>query len=221
MDKITVICLGVLCVLMAVVYTIYGQKSGWQGLLVRGLAILSCIALTLVSASLRSITNALPIFVTIGLAILLLSETLKVSNFAGDKAQTVVSGILTSVAFISIALGGMSLSEFSIFALLGGIFFGVGFGLVVCAIKKYKGIDKVLSEVFSFMAIGFILGFGLMAILSSIHTLSAVCMLGGGLVLLFQKFMLSLGKGGKVISYIANALFVVAIAVISLSIYLY
>ena len=71
------------------------------------------------------------------------------------------------------------------------------------------------------MSIGLILGFGLMAVISSTHNLSAICTLGGGLVLLFYKLMLSLGKGGKIITYIANALFIIGLTAITLSIYLY
>lgn len=221
MITIPVICLGVLCFLMAIVYTIYGQKGGWQGLLVRGLAILSCIGLVQVCASLKSLTNVLPIFVTIGLAILLLGEAIKVVGVASDKAQNVTTGILNSLGFISISLGGLTLSEFSLFALLGSIFFGVAFGFILCAIKKYKTKEKIFMEILSFTSIGFILGFGLMAVVSSSHTFSAYCMLGGGLILLFQKFMLALGKGGKAISYIGNALYILALTAISFSIYLY
>lgn len=221
MNTIPVICLGALCFIMAVAYTIFGQKGGWQGLAVRGLAIVSCVALAQVSGSLKSLTNALPIFITIGLSVLILGEALKVTNVANEKAQTIASGVINSVGLILISLGGLSLSEFNIFAILGGLLFGVGFGLIVCAIKKYKTKDKVFFEIFSFMSIGLILGFGLMAVISSTHNLSAICTLGGGLVLLFYKLMLSLGKGGKIITYIANALFIIGLTAITLSIYLY
>lgn len=221
MNMIPVICLGVLCLLMAFVYTVFGQKGGWQGLLIRGLAIISCIALVQVSASLKTLTNALPIFVTVGLSILLLCEAIKVTGVASDKAQKVTTGILNSLGFISIALGGLTLSEFSIFALLGSIFFGIAFGFILCAIKKYNSKEQILMEILSFMSIGFILGFGIMAVVASSHTFSALCMLGGGLILLFQKFMLALGKGGKAITYIGNALYIIALTAISLSIYLY
>lgn len=221
MNTLPIICLGALCLIMAVAYTIYGNHSGWQGLVVRGLALSSCIALAQVSGSLKNLTNALPIFITIGLSILILSEALKITNVASDKAQTIASGVINAVGLIIISLGGLSLSEFNIFAVVGGLLFGVAFGLIVCAIKKYKTKDKVFFEIFSFMSIGLVLGFGLMAILHSSHNLSAICTLGGGLVLLFQRLMLSLGKGEKTISYIGNALFIIGLTAITLSIYFY
>ena len=221
MNTLPIICLGALCLLMAIVYTAYSKKNGWQGLLVRGLAVVSCLALTQVSASLKALSNALPIFVTIGLAVLVLSESLKVADDEKGKSQTLVAGVFNSLGFALIALGGLSLSEFNFFAVLGGIFFGVAFGFIVCAIKKYKAKEKVLAEIFSFTAIGLILGFGLMAVVSSTHILSAICMLGGGVVLLFQKLMLALGRGGKTITAIANFFYIIALTAISLSIYLY
>lgn len=221
MNIIPVVCLGILCLLMAVMYTLFGQKTGWQGLLVRGLAVLSCIILSLVSANLKAINNALPLFTIIGMSLLVLSEALKVADFENKRAELITFGILNSVGFVCIALGGMTLAEFNIFAILGGIFLGVACGLILCAIKKYKKIERVLVEIFSFMSMGFILGFGLMAILSSAHIYSGICMLVGGILLIAQKFLHSLDKGGKVVLKIANAMYIVSLAVIALSIYLY
>ena len=221
MKIIPVICLGVLCLLMAIVYTVFSQKSGWQGLLVRGLAILSCILFSQISANLNAINNALPLFTILGLSLLILCETLKVAGIASEKAQVVTFGALNSVAFTLISLSALSLGEFNAFALIGGVFFGIAGGLLVCAIKKYKKVYRVFSEIFTFMAIGFIIGFGLMSILSTTHFLSAICMLAGGTFLLLARLINGLSKGGKVSSYISNALFIIGLTVISLATFLY
>ena len=220
METISIVCLCVLCALMAAGHALFGQKTGWQGLVVRGASILSCIALALVSANFKGLTNALPLFVTLGLSILVLGEALK-DKVPNEKTQRFVSGIVGSLGFILIALGGLSLSQFNMFALIGGVFFGIALGFIVCGIKKYKTIDNVLNEIFSFMSIGFILGFGLMAFVSSTHLLSAICMLGGGVILVFQKLVSALGKNGTVTNAISNLLFMLALTAISLSIYLY
>ena len=220
MNNIPVLCLGAVCLLMAIMYTIFGQKGGWQGLLVRGLAIVSCLALALVSANLKSITHALPLFVTIGFALLLLSEALKVAGIEDEKANIVTFGVLNSVGFVSIALGGMALGEFNYFAIVGGVFLGIALGCIVCAVKKYKKPARVFVEIFTYMSMGFIVGFGLMSVLGSSHFYSSVCMLGGGVLLIVQKLMTSLGKG-KAVTYIANALYIIALTALSVTIYLY
>ena len=221
MNMISIISLGALCLIMAVLNIFFGERKNWQGLLVRGLAIASCIALVQVCASLKSLSNVLPLFVTLGLVILVLVEALKFADAENEKSNVIARTALAAVGFVLIACAGISLSEFNIFALLGGVAFGVAFGLIVCAIKKYKLPAQIFSEIFFFMSVGLILGFALMGIITSTHMISAICLLGGGIVLLFQKFMYVLGKGGKALVNLANFLYVVALTAISLSIYFY
>ncbi len=221
MNIIPIICFGVLALAMAGVYTFFSQKSGWQGLLVRGLAVLSCIALAQISGSLRAITNAFPLFVTLGLRVLVLAEALKVGGIENEKARDVTFGALNGSAFLLISLGGLSLGEFNIFAVLGGVFLGVALGMLVCAIKKYKTLHRVIGEISAFTGMGFVLGFGLMALLSTTHVLSAIFMIAGGALLIASRLMLTLSKGGKVVTMIANAMYALALAIIALSIYLY
>jgi len=156
MNIVPMIFLGVLCLLMAVMYIVFNNKSNWQGLLVRGLAVVSCIVFSLVSSTTKSINNAFPLFTIVGLSVLVLSEALKVAGIADEKSNLITFGLLNSSAFTIIAFGGLALSEFNIFALLGGIFFGVADGLIVCAIKKYKTIERVVIEIISFISFGFI-----------------------------------------------------------------
>lgn len=220
METFSIVSLSLLCALMAVGYAIFGHKTGWKGLVVRGSAILSCVALSLVSANFKSLTNALPLFLTLGLCVLVLAEALK-DKVENEKTQRVVYGLACGLGFILISLGGLSMSQFNIFALLGGIFFGVAFGLIVCGIKKYKSANEVLTEILHFTAIGFILGFGLMGLVSYTHITSSICLLGGGLVLLFQKLVVTLGRGGKTEVAISNLLYILALVAISFTIYLY
>jgi len=220
METISIVSLSILCALMAVGYALFGHKTGWQGLVVRGASILACLALSLVSANFKSLTNALPLFLILGLCVLILAEALK-DKVENQKSQNVVYGALSGVGFVLISLGGLSLSQFNIFALLGGIFFGIAFGLIVCGIKKHKTTDKILTEILYFISLGFILGFSIMGVVSSTHIFSAICMLGGGLILLFQKLVATLGKGSKVEVAISNFLYIFALIIISLSIYLF
>lgn len=221
MNIIPIVCFGVVALIMAVVYTVFARKTGWQGLLVRGLAILSCIALVQISANLKAIGNALPIFMTLGLAVLLLSEALKVAGINNEKTSIAVFGVLNSVGFALIACSGLALAEFNIFAVVGGILLGIAGGMLVCAIKKYKSVERVFSEIFTFMGIGFILGFGLMSMLTSSHVITSICMIGGGALLLAHRFMFAFAQKNKTVKHIADLLYILGLLVISVSIYLY
>ncbi len=221
MNIIPIICFGVLALAMAGVYTFFSQKTGWQGLLVKGLTILSCVALASTSGNLKAINNAYPLFVTLGLCVLVLCEALKVVGIENEKASDTTFGALNGLAFILISLGGLSLGEFNIFAVLGGVFLGVALGMLVCAIKKYKTFYRALCEILSFMGMGFIVGFGLMALLSTSHLASSILMIAGGAMLIASRLMQTLSKGGKVIIMITNAMYATALAIIAFSIFLY
>ena len=220
MEQIVFILLSVLCAGMGGVYTAFYKKTGWQGILVRGLTIVSLIALPLTTANIKSLNNALPIFVCLGLVFLLMTETLFASNNLDAKPKELVFSILYSVGNVLLSLGTLSLAQFNGFGFAGGILLGLGVGLVVCAIKKYKAFYPVIVEILVYSSIGLILGFGLMAVLSSKHMVSAVFMMVAGVTLLAQRIMTSFEKG-KVMGYIANGLYVLSLLLISMTIFFY
>lgn len=221
MDIISIISLSVLCLLMAVLYMFYGEKTSWQAILVRGLAIFSCIALLQILASLKNISNALSLFLTLGFSLLLVYEILKFAVIESEKAKYIISTVLYSISLLLIAFGGLSVCEFNIFSLVGGIAFGIAIGFIICSIKKYKSPYKIFSETFSFIAIGCNLGFGLMGIIASNHIVSAICILGGGLIFFLQKILYIFSNSRKLTIGISNFLYIFALILISLSVYFY
>ena len=220
MELIVFILLSVLCVGMSGVYTAFHKKTGWEGILVRGLTIVSLIALPLIMANIKSLNNALPIFVCLGFSFLLMTETLFASNNLIAKPKELVFSILYATGNTLLSLGTLSLAQFNGFGFAGGLLFGLGVGFVICAIKKYKAFYPVIVEVLVYGSIGLILGFGLMAVLSSKHIISAIFMLVAGVLLLSQRVMKNFEKG-TVMGYISSGIYVLSLLLISMTIFFY
>lgn len=211
----------VLCVGMNVVYTLFCKSKGYKGLLVRGLTILSCLGLALISSNLNSLTNSLPLLVFFGLALMLMSEAMIVSEIDEEKPKMIVFGVLSCASNLMFALSTMSISEFNVFAFFGGILLGVGLGCVVCAIKKYKKWYQVLSTLLTFSAIGFFLSEAVYGVLASSHLITATIMVGAAVLMLVQKFIKCFVQEGTAAYYVASAFYVLASILISCSIYFY
>ena len=220
MTMIPFICLAVVCVALGAVKTIFNSLVGWKGILVRGLSIISILVFALVIANLEGISNALTLFVDIGFAVLLLAEVVYVSMEDDNKLKPVVNGVFLAISCVLFALSAVSLAEFSLLAFLGGLFAGVGVGLIVCAPKKNKGLNHVLMNVLTFACIGVFVGFGVSSVLLSKHLITSVCLLAGGVLLLVNRILIVTGNG-KVAKKIAEALSALALIAISASIYFY
>mgnify|MGYP005779488647 CR=1 FL=1 len=220
MVLIPYICLCVVCVLMSVIYTLYYDKKGWQGILVKGLTILSLIIFSMVSANLKSLNSAITLFIPISLALLLVDECLSLIE-SSEKVNTIFGGLLRIISCVLFALTAMSLAEFSLLGFFAGILLGAGIGLITWGVKKYKTIEKIVIEILTFMAIGFLIGLGTYAVIMSTHLISSILMLVGGILMLAQKMMLVFGEQNKIVRIIAHEVYVIAIIVISCSIYFY
>ena len=220
MESVVFILLCVLCAGMCGVYITFYKKTGWEGILVRGLTMLSLFALPLIMANIKGLNNALPIFVCLGFALLLMTDTLYASNNLIARPKELVFSILYGTGNTFLSLGTLSLAQFNGFGFAGGLLFGLGVGFVICAIKRYKAFYPVIVELLVYGSIGLILGFGLMAVLSTKHVISAIFMLAAGVLLLAQGIMKNFEKG-KVMGYISSGLYVVALLLISMTIFFY
>ena len=220
MTQIPFICLTIVCVVLGVLNTIFYKLLGWKGVLIRGIGIIALLTLSLVTANLRSIGNAFPLFITIALAVNLLAEATMVSMEEGDKLKPIINGVCFSVSSVLFALSAMSLAEPNILALLGGLFVGLGFGLVVCSIRKNKGGNRIVMNIISFTCVGLLMGFGISAVLTSRHLISAILMLLGGVAMLIHRTLVVCGRG-KTAGYLASAFLYFALITLSISIYFY
>lgn len=220
MILVSYICLAVLCLIMTVVYALFNNKIGWQGLLVKGLTMLSLLVLALVSANLKSLINAISLYIPIGLSVLLVCECLYCVEIE-TKQRYIFSRVLQILGYLSIAFSAMALSEFNILAIIGGMLIGCGTGLICWGIKRYNKIEIILMEIISFVAIGMIIGFGLHSLLNSSHFISSLLVFVGGIILFIQKVLTTFSGNKKVIIIISNILYIIALISISSSLFFY
>lgn len=220
MSTIAFVCLAVVCGGLGIINTILNKLVGWKGIVVRGLFVFSLILFSLITSNLEGVNNALPLFITLGLALLLLSEATYVSMGEEDKIKPIVNGGFFATSCVLFALSAVSLSEFALLAFLGGLVAGIGFGLIVCAIKKEKRLNQILMNILTFACIGLFIGLGVNAILSSRHMISAYCVLAGSVLLLIDRIIVSCGKG-KTANSLARGLYSLGLIALTLSIYFY
>ena len=220
MTMIPFICLSVICVAMGVMSTIFHHLTGWKAIVVRGVTMVSLVTFALVVSNLNGITNAFPLFISLGLVSLLLSETIETSMAEEEKLKPIVKGVFYSIACILFALSSASLSEFSLFAFLGGLFAGIGSGLIICAIRKEKSFIQMIMNIFSLTCVGLLIGLSFGSVLTSEHLISAILMLSGGVLLLAHRLLVVCGRG-KVAKYITHALYFLGLIALTASIYFY
>lgn len=220
MNMIPFICLLVVCATLGILNTIFYKQSGWKGIAVRGLTIFAVLTFAAIVANLRGISNALPLFLILGLALLLLAETVYVSMADDDKFKPIVNGGFFAAANVLFALCAMSLAEFSLFPLIGGVLAGIGFGLISCVQKRNKGLNRILMNILSFAGIGLLLGVSVNAVLSSKHMISSICMLAGGGLMLIHRLLVVCGHG-KLAGYLERACLSLGLIALSISLYFY
>ena len=211
----------VLCVGMNIVYTIFHQEKGYKGLLIKGSTILSCLMFALVCANLNSLTNSQPLLIVFGIACMLFAQAMTISEIDEEKPKMIVHGVLNGVAIACFGLSCISLSNFSLLAILGGLALGAGLGCVVCSIKKYKKWYQVLSVLFHWCGAGFLLGEGLYAIIASTHLVSSILMLGAGVLIIFNQIIRDFVPQNEKWDYVFNFFYVFSTIIIASSIFFF
>lgn len=211
----------VLCVGMNIAYTIFHQEKGYKGLLIKGSTILSCLMFALVCANLNSLTNSQPLLIVFGIACMLFSQAMSISEIDEEKPKMIVHGVLNGVAIACFGISCISLSNFSFLAILGGLSLGAGLGCTVCSIRKYKKWYQVLSVLFHWSGAGFLLGEGLYAIIASTHMLSSILMLVGGVMILFNQIVRDFIPQKQKWDYVYSAIYVFSTIVIATSIFFF
>ena len=211
----------VLCVGMNIAYTIFHQEKGYKGLLIKGSTILSCLMFALVCANLNSLTNSQPLLIVFGIACMLFSQAMSISEIDEEKPKMIVHGVLNGVAIACFGISCISLSNFSFLAILGGLSLGAGLGCAVCSIRKYKKWYQVFSVLFHWSGAGFLLGEGLYAIIASTHILSSILMLIGGVMILFNQIVRDFIPQKQKWDYVYNAIYVFSTIVIATSIFFF
>lgn len=221
MKMIAFICFASLCGVFSLVNMFVGHTRGWKGLVIRGGSILSCLVFALVAANFAQVQNALPLYISIALAVMLLAQAMTLTDIDNERNRTLTNGLLNAISFFMFAFAIMSLSEFNLFSVLGGLCFGAGVGLIVCSVRKDKEWYKYLVNIVCFAGIGLMIGTGVISVLKSVHMLSSIVALAGGGLLLISKMIEQFAKDNKIALAISRFLFVLATTAMAASIFFY
>ncbi len=221
MIHVPFIILSILCLGMGALDTIFHKKQGWQGILLKGLTIFSILVLAIVSANARELNNALPMFVMIALGLTILTETLLASNNIDEKARLITFSLLNFVSVMFFSVSSITLSEFNVLALVGGILLGLGLGLVVCGFKRNWALYPILMEILVCLSLGLLFGFALTATVVSKHFVSSLLMLFGAILMLVKHILESFFSKYKIIGYLSTAIFVISMILMTMTIYFF
>lgn len=221
MVMIPIILLGVVCLAMSVIYAIFKDKGEWQGFIVRSLTSLFLLIYAVITINLTSTINAFSLFIAISVAISMFYEALQTSKISNVQAKIMIGGLSKACMYLALALSVMSLAEFNLLSLIGGLLFGIALGLLVWAIKKYKNIAEILSTIFVFLAIGLAVGFGINSFLTTKHLISTIVTIVATLFLLVSEIINHFMKEGKGKAIISSLLKNIALIMFVVSIYLF
>ncbi len=221
MINVPFIILSILCVGMGAIFTIFHKKVGWQGILLRGLTIFSFLILAIVSANVKELNNALPMFVLIALGLLILSESLFASNNVDENARLITFSLLNFASIMLFAVSSITLSEFDVLALVGGILTGLGLGLIVCGFKRNWALYPILMEILISLSLGLLLGFSLTAVIVSSHFISSLFMLFGAVLMTTKHILESFCSKYKFCGYLVSALYLLSLLFMTMTIFFF
>ncbi len=221
MNIVPFIIFAILSVAMGVVYTIFHKKIGWQGIVLRGLTMLTILAFAVISSNARELNNALPMFIIIAIGVLIVSETLNASQNVDENSRFITFSIFNAISTILFAVSAITLAQFNVLGLLGGLLTGLGIGLIVCAVKKNWALYPILMEIMVGLSVGLLLGFSLVAVIISKHFVSSLLMLLGAIIMLAKHIVEKFFNKSKASGYLISALNAISLIIMTMSIYFY
>lgn len=206
-------------VIVDVLFGFFGNKKGWQGFVVRNIAYFLLIVLSLVISLSKSVVNAYVLFFAVGFILMLVRDSFN-GQIENSNGKDVCLNTLDGLAYMSLALGVMSIAEFSSLAMFGGIFVGASLGLLYWAINKNMPWTTIFL-VFKYAMLGFVLGMGINAVLVSLHTVSAWIALSGTVLAVVGQLLVDIFHNKEKLNQIMNILLLVGYSVMVASIFFY
>ena len=213
--------MGVVCLSMSIMYSVWEKSGDWQGFLVRTLTSLFLLIYSIITINLTSVINAFSLFVAIGTAISLFYESLQTSAVQNENARNIIGGVSNALIYLAFALSIMSLAEFNILSLVGGVLLGLGLGLLVLIIKKHKKLSIILPTILIYIALGIAVGFGINSIIATKHFISAITTLASIALLLIEELLMQFVKESKTKTVVCIELKTITMILFIISIYLY
>ena len=217
MTIVALVCLGLLCLGLGVLYSIFSDKEGAVGLSLAVATPLAFLLTALVMLNLFSIVSLLSIFLPLAFAfiiIALLSSKLSANNETKKKIEV----CFFVLAFASLLLCSISLSEFGFLPIIIGALVGLSLGFLIWGVKGYKNWATIVLTLVFYMVLGCLLGSGIQNILASTHLLVSILFFAGAALLLVNRMIGEFAKQGKIIK-INKGILILGLLLILLSIY--
>ena len=217
MILIAFILMSVVSVILGVLYSLTKYDAKWSNILIKCLALLSCLALSLTSANLNSSYGAYTHLITLGMAVLICFEAFKCTS--NGKASTYILPSTNFVAVLLFLCAGISQTNFALWALLSGLFFGAGIAFVVKIVKKDFSWQVSLMTGLNLALIFAFLLQSIAIILSTKALVPALLFLFSALFMSLHTLLEIFAEKGKVVTIVSSGLRILSLIILSASIY--
>ena len=215
MKFISFICLAAVCLIASVIHVIFGSKKDGKGFVVRAITFSSIIIFSVVSTYLRGLTNIVALFISLSCCVLMLGEIIIEEN------KKWLSKIFSAISSALLLVAVVSLMEFKLFPLLGGLLCGLGFGFVSWAFNGEKKVINTCFDITQFILICGSISFGVINFLGNEKFLLSTIILAGCVLAFIGKFLDSLNKENKVLNMVSRGFVSIGFALIASSTYFY
>ncbi len=211
------IILVAVCVILGTFYAISGYDKSWQSILFKCLAPLSCLVLALVNANLSSSYGACTLLITIALAIMITFEAFSCS--LTGKAKLIISSSCSFTAIILFAFAAVSLTNFTPWAILSGLFLGLGVMLVTKLVKKDCSWNEMAMFGLNFAATFILFMQSISTIIVTKTVIAAIFLLIGAIFMTTSVFLSTFSKNTKLFNILTSALRILSLILFASSIY--
>lgn len=218
MKLISFACLAAVCLILSVLYAIFGRKKGWQGFFIKTLTLFCILTLSLLANYLRAITDTIGFFITLSCGAFFLSEGVGCFDEENKMWVEKLFAILASGLLLAATV---TITQFNVLPLAGGVLLGFGLGFITWAFGKEKTLINSILSIVQLGLIGGVLGFSVLNILYSPHFITSLLTLAGAALILISTVMRGFNRDSKALNIIANIMFSIGLTLIAGSTYFY
>ncbi len=171
------------CLICGILQAIIGDKKDWRSYLVSSLTSFLLFVFAVIIANISGIINAYSLLIIIAFGFFIILNLTKFVELENKYAKELIHEVLKITFIAFLAFSSLALATFSPFALVGGLLFGIGIGLLVWGIKKYKDVTTPIMTIIFFAFLGLFLVLNVNNVIFSTHLISSITMLSGSAIL--------------------------------------
>lgn len=210
-------CLLAFSVIMGVMHCLTDYSNDWKSVASKTFFVVSTLLLALVSANLASSYGALTLMISIGLALLIVSQTLQCTNAQQQtKATFFTARLIQMVALLLFAFAGISLFSFVPWGILTGLCAGIALTFLIAILQRDKSFVQYLFIFLSVTCSLIFLFQSFACLFLSKYTFTSILLLVGA-IFLCARIVVSVfsnkdSKLGRILSDVFLAISLICIA---------